>query len=70
MNKQKIKSKGIDIDFINRATEKIPILKEIANMTSSIELTRIPTLRAEQLILNSEGINVLCRIGHYIIQDN
>jgi len=39
-------------------------------MKDSIQMTKIPELRQEYLILNSAGLNILCRIGHYIIQDD
>jgi DNA sulfur modification protein DndB len=58
------------IDFINRITEKIPILKTIAEMHDSIQMTKLPGLRADYLILNSAGINILCRAGHYIVRDD
>jgi DNA sulfur modification protein DndB len=57
------------VKFINTVTEKIPLLKEISEMKDSIQMTRIPNLRAEYLNLNSAGINIICRIGHYILQD-
>lgn len=58
------------IDFINKITLAIPILKEISEMKDSIQMTRLPGLRGEYLILNSAGINIICRIGHYILRDD
>jgi len=57
------------IDFFNQATEKIPILNEVAQMTDSINMTRLPELRSEYLLLNSGGINILCRIGYLILRE-
>jgi DGQHR domain-containing protein len=58
------------IEFLNAATNKIPILKQISEMTDSIQMTAIPDLRSQYLILNSAGLNILCRIGHYILRDD
>lgn len=38
-------------------------------MTESIQMTKIPALRSEYLILNSAGINIICRIGYLILQE-
>lgn len=57
------------IDFINKVTESIPILTDVSLMKGA-QTTRIPELRAKYLILNSAGLNILCRIGHDLIVSN
>jgi len=55
------------IYFINKMTERIPILKTVSEMKDGIHTTRIPDLRSEYLLLNSAGFNIICRIGHDLI---
>ena len=57
------------IEFINKVTLKIPVLKTISNMKDGVEMTKIPELRREYLILNSAGINIVGRIGNIILKD-
>jgi DGQHR domain-containing protein len=57
------------IDFINKVTEKIPVLKQISMMEGAMQMTKIPALRNEYLILNSAGLNIVCRIGRLILSD-
>jgi DNA sulfur modification protein DndB len=58
------------VQYINKITERIPVLKEISEMKDSIQMTQIPNLRMEYLHLNSAGINIICRIGHFILRDD
>lgn len=58
------------IEFINKITEKISILSQVSEMKDSIHMTQIPALRAEHLLLNSAGLNIVSRIGFYILQDD
>jgi hypothetical protein len=57
------------IDFVNKVTNCIPILTEVSLMKGA-QTTRIPELRAKHLILNSAGLNIICRIGHDLIVSN
>lgn len=57
------------IDFINEVTSQTPILKKISEMKHSIEMTNIPAHREQYLLLNSAGINIVCRIGHFLLKD-
>jgi DNA sulfur modification protein DndB len=57
------------IAFVNKVTESIKILSDVAEM-KGIQTTQIPVLRSEYLILNSAGLNIICRIGHDLIVSN
>jgi DNA sulfur modification protein DndB len=57
------------IDYINKLTLNIPILKEISELKEGVEMSKIPEKRREYLILNSAGINILGRIGNKIFKD-
>ncbi|CAN5392883.1 DNA sulfur modification protein DndB [soil metagenome] len=57
------------VNYINKVTEKIPVLKEISIMKEGVEMSKIPELRKDYLILNSAGINILGRIGNVIFKD-
>ena len=57
------------INYINKITEVIPVLKEVSDMKIGMNLSKIPSLREEYLVLNSAGINIIGRIGFEIIQD-
>jgi DNA sulfur modification protein DndB len=56
--------------YINKLTAKIPVLKEVSELTGEgLEMTTIPLLRSKYLILNSGGLNILGRIGHELCKE-
>jgi DNA sulfur modification protein DndB len=56
------------IDFINKITNAIGILKEISLMKEGVEMSKIPILRSEYLILNSAGLNIIGRIANELFK--
>lgn len=46
------------------------ILKEVSEMKEGIRMTQIPNYRSEYLVLNSAGINIICRIGYFILSND
>jgi DNA sulfur modification protein DndB len=55
--------------FIDKITEKIPVLNTVSKLKEGLEMNRIPALRSEWLVLNSAGLNIIGRIGYEILQD-
>lgn len=53
--------------YINKVTKKIDVLKTVSTMREGVEMSRIPALRSEYLILNSAGLNIIGRIGNDMI---
>ncbi len=54
-------------DFINKVTDKIEILKTVSTLKEGVEMSRIPALRSEYLILNSAGLNIIGRIFNAMV---
>ena len=56
--------------YVNRVTESIPILKEIAGLPPGMPRNRIKDLRGEgSIILTATGMNIIGRIGHELFRD-
>jgi DNA sulfur modification protein DndB len=58
------------VSYVNKLTEKIPVLKQVSQLNEGVEMSKIPELRSEHLILNSAGINILGRIGNVLFKEN
>ncbi len=50
--------------YIKKVTEKIVVLKTVSTLKDGVEMSRIPALRSEYLILNSAGLNIIGRLGN------
>jgi DNA sulfur modification protein DndB len=57
------------VGFINKLTKKIEILNRVANFNAGVDMSSIPGLRGEYLILNSAGINIVGRVGNYLFRE-
>ncbi|MES2701357.1 MAG: DNA sulfur modification protein DndB [Bacteroidota bacterium] len=56
-------------DFINEITQKIGILKIVANLKGEgATMGRIPEYRSEYLILNSAGLNIVGRVASEVFK--
>lgn len=56
------------VGYINKLTEKIEILKTVAAFNAGVDMSAIPALRSEYLVLNSAGMNILGRIGNILFR--
>jgi len=57
------------VNYINKLTDKIEILSRVSKLDAGVDMSIIPDLRGQYLILNSAGMNIVGRVGNFLFRE-